>query len=187
MSGFANAAHKLQYAVGRLSLLMGLLAALCIIAITVSTLAEVFYRYFLGRSFLGVIELVEMLMAFIFFALMSYTQHVKGHLRLTLFTDRLPPWVQLGLDVFVLLLVLGFVTLMAWQAWDEAIISTQRRQIRFGAVEYPQWPGKIAAAVAMAVMCLQLLADLLVRMAALTGREAAVTPMGRATSDADSV
>jgi TRAP-type transport system small permease protein len=187
MGGFGNAAHKLEWAVGRLSLLMGFLAALCIIAITVSTLAEVFYRYFLGRSFLGVIELVEMLMAFIFFALMSYTQHLKGHLRLTLLTDRLPPKAQLGLDVFVLMLVLGFVTIMAWQAWDEAIISTQRRQIRFGAIEYPLWPGKIAAAAAVAVMCLQLLVDLLVRMAALTGREATVAPMGRPTSEADSV
>jgi TRAP-type C4-dicarboxylate transport system permease small subunit len=187
MTGFEKVARQLQSAVGRLSLLMGALASLCIVMITVSTLAEVFYRYFLGRSFLGVIELVEMLMAFIFFGLMSYTQHLKGHLRLTLFTDLLPKKAQMWLEIATLLLVLVFVGIMAWQAWVEAIIATERQQIRFGAIEYPLWPAKLAAATAVAIMGLQVLADFLERLAAGLAGDASVGPMGRPTSEADSV
>lgn len=187
MEMIGTVSRLLRRLVGSLSLTMGFLAALCIVAITVSTLAEVFYRYFLGRSFLGVIELVEMLMAFIFFALMSYTQYLKGHLRLTLFTDLLPQKAQLILDLIVLLLVLAFITVMAWQAWEEAIVSTQMRQIRFGAIEYPLWPGKLAAAAAVSIMGLQLLSDFLERLVAMAKHDAPVDAMGRPASEADSV
>ncbi|MCB1743802.1 MAG: TRAP transporter small permease [Gammaproteobacteria bacterium] len=186
MNGIGRLLRSLQWFIGRLSVLMGFLASSMVVVITVATLAEVFYRYLLGRSFLGVIELVEMLMAFIFFSLMSYTQYLKGHLRLTLFTDRMPNRVLLPLEVIVLLLVLVFISLMTWQAWVEAIIATQRQQIRFGAIEYPLWPAKLAAAVAMAVMSLQLLADFLERLiATVTGREP-VTQLGRPAAESDS-
>jgi TRAP-type transport system small permease protein len=187
MNAVGKVLRSLQWFIGCLSQLMGLLAAACVVVITVSMLAEVFYRYVLGRSFLGVIELVEMLMAFIFFALMSNTQFLKGHLRLTLFTDLMPQRVQTWLEVGVLLLILVFVCLMAWQAWEEAIISTQRRQIRFGAIEYPLWPGKLAAATAVGILGLQLAADFLDRLvAAASGGKPAVA-LGRPTSEADSV
>ena len=187
MNALESVARQLRWVVSRLSTLMGFLAALCIVMITVSTLAEVFYRYFLGRSFLGVIELVEMLMAFIFFGLMSYTQLLKGHLRLTLFTDLLPQRAQLVLELATLLLVLTFVTVMAWQAWDEAIIATERQQIRFGAIEYPLWPGKLAAAAAVGAMALQLLSDFLNHLIVVIRGEGETGPMGQPASEADSV
>jgi TRAP-type C4-dicarboxylate transport system permease small subunit len=177
----------IQWAIGRMSVLMGMLASLCIVVITVATLGEVFLRYLFGRSFLGVIELVEMLMAFIFFGLMSYTQYLKGHLRLSLFTDLLPTRLKLHLDVLVLLIVLFFIGVMSWQAWQEAIIATERQQIRFGAIEYPLWPAKLAAAFAMTILLLQLVADFFDRLVASLTGAAPATAMGTAASDADSV
>lgn len=187
MEAIGRALRGVQWLIGRLSLLMGALACVCIVLITVATLAEVFRRYLLGTSFLGVIEFVELLVAFVFFALLSYTQYRKAHLRLTLFIDRLPARIVLPLETIVLLLILGFIGLMVWQAWVEAIISTERRQIRFGAVPYPLWPAKLAAAAAVSVMGLQLLADFLDRLIATIKGERPETPLGRPTSEADQV
>ena len=173
--------------VNGLSRMMGLLAAMCIVVITVAMLAEVFYRYVLGRSFLGVIELVELLMAFIFFALLSNTQYLKGHLRLSLFTGLLPQRVAVVLETFVLLIVMLFLGIVAWQAWIDSIDSTVTNQIRFGAVEFPVWPGKLAASAALSVMVLQLLVDFFERLGAAFGGSAPVAAMGKSTAEADGV
>lgn len=187
MSAIGRTLRAIQWGIGQLSTLMGTLASICIVLITVATLAEVFRRYLFGRSFLGVIEFVELLIAFIFFALLSYTQLRKGHLRLTLFIDRLPSRVVLPLETVVLLLILGFIGLMVWQAWVEAIISTERQQVRFGAVPYPIWPAKLAAATAVSVMGLQVLADFVDRLIATLKGERPETPLGRPASEADQI
>jgi TRAP-type C4-dicarboxylate transport system permease small subunit len=166
---------------------MGFLGSVCIVLITLATLAEVFRRYVFGQSFLGVIELVELLVAFTFFALMSFTQLRKAHLRLTLFIDRLPLRMALSLETAVLLLILCFISLMVWQAWSEAILSTVRQQIRFGAVPYPLWPAKLAAAAAVSVMGLQVLADFVDRLAAMVKGESPAAPLGLPASESDQV
>jgi TRAP-type C4-dicarboxylate transport system permease small subunit len=166
---------------------MGFLGSVCIVLITLATLAEVFRRYVFGQSFLGVIEFVELLMAFTFFALMSYTQLRKAHLRLTLFIDRLPSRIALSLETAVLLLILCFISLMVWQAWSEAIISTERQQVRFGAVPYPIWQAKLAAAAAVSVMGLQVLADFVDRLAAMVKGESPAVPLGQPVSESDQV
>lgn len=187
MSVIGSATRRVQWFIGRLSALMGGLGSLCIVLITVATLAEVGRRYLFGRSFLGVIEFVELLIAFVFFALMSYTQLLKAHLRLTLFIDRLPVRPALVLETIVLLLILSFIGVMTWQAWSEAIYATQRQQIRFGAVPYPLWPAKLAAAAAVSVMALQLFADFIDRLAAVIKGERPAEALGRPTSAADAV
>jgi TRAP-type C4-dicarboxylate transport system permease small subunit len=187
VSAIGRSLRGVQRGIGRLSMLMGALGTVCIVLITVATLAEVFLRYVFGRSLLGVIEFVELLVAFIFFSLLSYTQLRKGHLRLTLFIDRLPQRVILPLETVVLLLILSFIGLMVWQAWTEAIISTERQQVRFGAVPYPIWPAKLAAAAAVSVMGLQVLADFADRLAAAVTGERPATPLGRPTAEADEV
>lgn len=187
MSGISGVLRGVQRGIGGLSMLMGALASVCIVLITVTMLAEVFLRYLFGQSLLGAIEFVELLVAFVFFALLSYTQHLKGHLRLTLFIDRLQPRIRLALETVVLLLILCFIVLMMWQAWAEALYSTAQQQVRFGAVPYPIWPAKLAAAVTVAVMGLQVLADFIERLIATLEGESDVTSLGRPTSEADSV
>ena len=187
MNGIGSAFRWVQWTVGRLSILMGFLAAVCIGVITVAILAEVFRRYVLGESFLGVVELVETLMAFIFFALMSYTQFLRGHLRLTLFIDRLPQRTFVVLETFVLFLIVGFILVMASQAWVEAIIATEQRQIRFGAIPYPLWPAKLAAATAISVMGLQVIVDFIERLIVTVTGETPAAALGRPASEADSV
>lgn len=187
MSAIGRILRGIQRGIGRLSMTMGFLGSVCIVLITLATLAEVFRRYVFGQSFLGVIELVELLVAFTFFALMSFTQLRKAHLRLTLFIDRLPPRIALSLETAVLLVILCFISLMVWQAWSEAILSTERQQIRFGAVPYPLWPAKLAAAAAVSVMGLQVLADFVDRLAAMVKGESPAAPLGLPASESDQV
>ena len=187
MEAVGKVLRRVQWVIGRLSVFMGALGSLCIIVITIAMLAEVVGRYVFGHSFLGVVELVEMLMAFIFFALLSYTQLLKGHLRLSLFIDRLPPRILLPLEAVVLLMVLALFCLMAWQAWSEAIYATVRNQIRFGAVEYPVWPAMLAGSVALSVMVMQVLADFVDRQIAVVSKDTPASSLGLPTSEADSV
>jgi TRAP-type C4-dicarboxylate transport system permease small subunit len=108
-------------------------------------------------------------------------------LRLTLFIDRLPSRIALSLETAVLLLILCFISLMVWQAWSEAIISTERQQVRFGAVPYPIWQAKLAAAAAVSVMGLQVLADFVDRLAAMVKGESPAVPLGQPVSESDQV
>jgi TRAP-type C4-dicarboxylate transport system permease small subunit len=187
MDAIGTSLRLIQRFIGWLSQLMGLLAMVAIVAITVAMLSEVFLRYVFGRSMLGVVEFVEIMMSFIFFALMSYTQFLKGHLRLSLFTDYLPSRPKMMLEVVVLFIVSIFLMLMTWQAVSEAIIATERQQIRFGAIEYPLWPAKIAAAFAMCVVVLQIVADFFDRLVETVRGETPTTELGRPASEADSV
>lgn len=186
MSPTGGVLASLQWVAGRLSLSMGLVAGCCMVLMTVATLAEVFRRYVFGRSFLGVLEFIELLVAITFFALLSYTQFLKAHLRLTLFTDRLPRRLTVPLETVVLFLILAFVTLMLWQAWEEALHATRRRQIRFGAVPYPVWPAKLGAAVGITVMAIQVLVDFLDRLVAGVRGQRPAASLGRTVGEAES-
>ena len=105
----------------------------------------------------------------------------------SLFIDRLPPRILLPLEAVVLLMVLVFICLMTWQAWSEAIYATVRNQIRFGAVEYPVWPSMLAGSVALSIMGMQVLADFVDRLIATVTNHTPASPLGKPTSEADSV
>jgi len=72
---------------------------------------DIFLRNFLKSAILGATEMVEMGMVLIVFCGFAYTQVEKGHIRVTMLTERLPHKLRHGLECLVMLftVVLGYL------------------------------------------------------------------------------
>jgi TRAP-type C4-dicarboxylate transport system permease small subunit len=120
------------------------------------TSADVIGRAAWARPIPGIVELSSyMLDVFILLGL-AYTQQVKGHVRVSMLTSRLPQRAQQSLEIVVTLLSLFIMVLLAWQGWvvgmEETAVSDMLR--------IPQRPFKLLVGVAAILLCLELVVDL---------------------------
>jgi TRAP-type C4-dicarboxylate transport system permease small subunit len=118
---------------------------------------EVILRDAFETTLGGTIEISEVLLVFLVFIGMSYTQHVGGHVATDLLTARVPIPVA-RVFRFVGLMVAVVVLLWAAQAtavrgWD----SMQTGEIRFGIREVPIWPARLIIPVGFFLTALETL------------------------------
>jgi TRAP-type C4-dicarboxylate transport system permease small subunit len=117
---------------------------LLILPLMLLTSADVIGRAAWARPIPGIVELSSyMLDVFILLGL-AYTQQVKGHVRVSMLTSRLPQRAQQSLEIVVTLLSLFIMVLLAWQGWvvgmEETAVSDMLR--------IPQRPFKLLVGVA---------------------------------------
>ena len=129
---------------------------LLILPLMLLTSADVIGRAAWARPIPGIVELSSyMLDVFILLGL-AYTQQVKGHVRVSMLTSRLPQRFELSLEIVVTLLSLFIMVLLAWQGWvvgmEETAVSDMLR--------IPQRPFKLLVGVAALLLCLELVVDL---------------------------
>jgi len=137
---------------------------LLILPLMLLTSADVIGRAAWARPIPGIVELSSyMLDVFILLGL-AYTQQVKGHVRVSMLTSRLPQRFQLSLEIVVTLLSLFIMVILAWQGWvvgmEETAVSDMLR--------IPQRPFKLLVGVAALLLCLELLVDLASAFTAVT-------------------
>ena len=130
---------------------------LLIVPLMLLTSADVIGRAAFSRPIPGIVELSSyMLDVFILLGL-AYTQQVKGHVRVSMLTSRLPQRAQQSLEIVVTLLSLFIMVLLAWQGWvvgmEETAVSDMLR--------IPQRPFKLLVGVAAILLCLELVVDLM--------------------------
>jgi TRAP-type C4-dicarboxylate transport system permease small subunit len=130
---------------------------LLILPLMLLTSADVIGRAAWARPIPGIVELSSyMLDVFILLGL-AYTQQVKGHVRVSMLTSRLPQRAQQSLEIVVTLLSLFIMLLLAWQGWvvgmEETAVSDMLR--------IPQRPFKLLVGVAAILLCLELVVDLM--------------------------
>jgi TRAP-type C4-dicarboxylate transport system permease small subunit len=130
---------------------------LLILPLMLLTSADVIGRAAWARPIPGIVELSSyMLDVFILLGL-AYTQQVKGHVRVSMLTSRLPQRAQQSLEIVVTLLSLFIMVLLAWQGWvvgmEETAVSDMLR--------IPQRPFKLLVGVAAILLCLELVVDLM--------------------------
>ncbi len=133
------------------------LGMLLILPLMLLTSADVIGRAAWARPIPGIVELSSyMLDVFILLGL-AYTQQVKGHVRVSMLTSRLPQRAQQSLEIVVTLLSLFIMVLLAWQGWvvgmEETAVSDMLR--------IPQRPFKLLVGVAAILLCLELVVDLM--------------------------
>ena len=124
------------------------------------TALDVCGRYFLNRPIRGALELTEILMVMTVAAGFAYTQKMKGHISVELFTARLPLKYQkviYGFDYFICLFLYLLIT---WQCVKGGLVQW-RSSVTSGAIEIPLWPFYFFLALGSCVLCLAFLADIL--------------------------
>lgn len=140
--------------------------AWCLIPLMVITAVDVMSRDIFNRPIPGTVELSQYMLAVFILLGLAYTQQVKAHVAVSLFTSRLSNPVQLTFNIISILLCLFISLIIAWQGWvvgiGEKTVSDMLR--------VPQYPFRVLVAVAALLVCLELLIDLGDSLKKLVGR-----------------
>ncbi len=98
-----------------LSTYLSYVGSVALAAMMLLTTADVVGRYFFSAPVLGAYEITEYLMLIIVFSFLALAQQEKAHINVDIVYNRLPQWLQSGLDGFnhaVCLLTMGLVAWM---------------------------------------------------------------------------
>jgi len=130
------------------------------------TTCDVIGRASWARPITGTVELSSYMLAVFILLGLAYTHQVKGHVRVSFLISRLPPRVQLVLEIITILLSLFIIAILAWQGWTVAI---EERSVS-DMLRIPQSPFRLLVAVAAFFLCLELVIDLTTTLGKLIGR-----------------
>jgi TRAP-type mannitol/chloroaromatic compound transport system permease small subunit len=127
-----------------------------ILPLMLFTTTDVIGRAAWARPIPGIVELSSYVLDVFILLGLAYTQQVKGHVRVSMLTSRMPPRTQICVEIVVTLLSLFIITLLAWQGFvvglEETAVSDMLR--------IAQRPFKLLVGMAALLLCLELLVDL---------------------------
>lgn len=130
--------------------LLAAVSVLLILFMMVSTVADVGRRQLAGKAIDGVIEMGEVLMVSTVFLGLAYAETRGAHVNMTLVIRKLPPRIAAIANSLGLLLVLFVVGWMVYVTGLRAYDSFSANEYRFGLVQIPIWPARVALAVGLA-------------------------------------
>lgn len=116
---------------------------------------------FLGSPLSGLTNLSESLLVIAIYCGVAYAQQVKQHVAVEFLISRLSKTPKKILNVINLIIPLGICIILIFISWSFALESWHMREKMDGAPFYPIYPPKIAIAVGISLLGLQLLGDLL--------------------------
>lgn len=125
----------------------------------------------LGHPVPDVLEACETIMFASVFLGMAYVALQRGHINVTLFTQRLSPRAQTILDAGVLLLAAAVFGMLTWSSWGLAWKWFLIREVRLGAFPWPIWPFRFLFVVGMGLIALQLIFSAATLISEALGRE----------------
>ncbi len=96
------------------------LAIATLLAMMLLTVADVFMRYVFRNPILGTVELIEYLIVAAGFLGVAWCTFKRGHLKVGVIMDRMPPRVQAITDSVTLFLGMTVVPLIPWQLFVRA-------------------------------------------------------------------
>jgi len=130
-----------------------ILAAVCIAILMVVNFVDIIGSKFFLKSVPGALDISEELMVCLTLLPISYIALERGHIRITLLEDRLPPRVQFFLRIFqylVATLITGFVT---WRVFVQFQKTLRIMQLKEG-IDLPIWPGNLAVTISFGILTL---------------------------------
>jgi TRAP-type C4-dicarboxylate transport system permease small subunit len=128
----------------------------------------------LGEPVPDVLEACETIMFASVFLGMAYVALQRGHINVTMFTQRLSLRAQKTLDAGVQLLAAAVFALLTWSSWDLAWKWFLIREVRLGAFPWPIWPFRFLFVLGIGMIALQLVFIVV----ALYSKEGALKPAG---------
>lgn len=137
-----------------------------LIPLMLITAADVVARDLFNHPIPGTVELSQYMLAVFVLLGLAYTQQVKAHVTVSLFTSRLSPHAQLILRMVTTLIGLFIFSILAWQGW---VVGIEERTVS-DMLRIPQYPFRLLVAVAALLVCLELLIDFGESVRKLAGR-----------------
>lgn len=126
------------------------------------TTIDVILRYVFNSPLPGVLELDIMLLVALVYLSLPYIQSIKGHIRLDILAERLPPVPQTALAILGHIICLVIFVIIAWQGGVRAHEGMLRGEFAQGLIDYPVWPARWTVAIGAGFLCLRFFSDILV-------------------------
>ena len=138
---------------------MARVTGLLIIVIMLAVVIDAVLRGGLGIALWGILEVgVLLLLALIYFGLPA-TQAGRENFRVSIFTERLPPWLDRLVAWMLMLVQLVIIGILCWVTWRSAIFSFNRDEVSIGMVQIPLWPSRVMVAAGLCMLLVQSLAS----------------------------
>ena len=161
-----GALDSLSKAIQRFTRGISYVGMFLLIPLMLMTFADVVSRGLFNRPVTGTYELSSYILAVFVLLGVAYTHQVKNHVKVTMFTSRLPKKVQAVLNIVTTLLSIFIIGILAWQGWVVALEETAvSEQLRI-----PQWPFRLLVSVAAVSLILELIIDIVSDARELAGR-----------------
>jgi len=148
-----NGIHK---AIKNLSRWINYLSMAAVFTVMAILVTDIILRNFFKSAILGATEMVEMGMALIVFCGFAYTQVEKGHVRVTMLTDKLPPKARYCVECLVMLFTVVLSYLVTVSSFRTAA-KFYAENAATAVLNISSAPFAYAMAVGMAVFTLVLL------------------------------
>jgi TRAP-type C4-dicarboxylate transport system permease small subunit len=126
-----------------------------LIPLMLITAADVLSRDLFNRPIPGTIELSQYMLAVVILLGLAYTQQIKAHVAVSLFTSKLSPAIQSVFSMISTLIGLSLFFILAWQGW---VVGMEERTVS-DMLRVPQYPFRLLVALAAFSTCLELLID----------------------------
>jgi TRAP-type C4-dicarboxylate transport system permease small subunit len=162
-----KALNALKEWIQRLTLYVSYLGMVLLIPMMLLTTTDVMGRALWSRPIYGTVELSSYMLAIFILLGIAYTHQVKGHVRVTMLTSRLPRRANLALDLVTILLSMFIIGLIAWQGW---VVGMEERAVS-DMLRVPQRPFKLLVSVAAFLLWLELCIDLFATIKQLSREE----------------
>lgn len=154
-----GALGAIDRAVHRLEKLTALLSGFGIFALMIIGVAQVLGRKLLNFPIHGYIDMVEIMMSFLVFMGLAFTERTGGHIRMEIFVGLMPKrmlWMFETLSVAIALILVAILTYYtgthAWRSYTSGD-STMDAQILL-------WPSKFVVSASLALLFVRLLIEL---------------------------
>jgi len=136
-------------------------AMILIAAMMVIVVADVAGIFLANKPFPAALELTEFFMVAIVYSALAYTQSIKGHITIELFTERFGAKRRLIVETASFFIGLIFFVFLAWQTWNMFWYSLQIREIAFtAAFPLPRYPAKCLLFIGCVLMCIRFVAQI---------------------------
>lgn len=131
-------------------------AALIVFVMLLTTVADIVLRHAIQRPIPGVFEYSEVGLVIIVFLGLPYTMQVGGHVVIDSLTSRLPERWRRGVEAVALAVTLPFVVWLAVASVGVAVESFQSGEVKYGVIQAPVWPARIAVPVGSALLAAEI-------------------------------
>ncbi len=143
----------------RIEKFTALISGLGIFALMLIGVVHVLGRKFFNLPIFGYIDIVEIMMAFLVFLGIAYTERVGGHIRMELFVSYLRGrWLAL-FEIAGVVLGLAICGVLLIYSWDHAMRALYLGNSSIDA-QIPLWPSKIVVPISLAMLFVRLLISL---------------------------
>ncbi|NEX20818.1 TRAP transporter small permease subunit [Thiorhodococcus mannitoliphagus] len=128
-------------------------------------------RYTLDWGSNAMIEGQWFMFGLVFLLCAPWTLLERGHVRVDILHNRLPPRVRVGIDILGgLLFLLPVCVLIIVDAWNYFLISFHQNEASYNPGGLIWWPMKLAIPVGFTLLALQGVSEVIKGFGALTGR-----------------